>query len=712
MENIFVEFLPPWVETGLQPAFYDKESGSVLQQTARMYARVNMLIRMFNKLSKNTKETVEEYINKFNELHDYVQDYFENLDVQEEINNKLDAMAESGALAEVINEQLFSSLSDRIDNNAQSIDNLQGSVGSLQAKQADAQVAFSNINNTLVENAQSITNLQQGQANSVQKNEIDSVTLSMLTSEVRSAITGGSTPIVGVNSVGTAELKNNAVNIFKLDPTLQNLYSINYEQVAKPQANNGFYQIKDGTVKYFTNMDTTECYVINLEQGKTYRFSGFNYSAVNGLIIATDLNTVPIAYSENGTALNADGMAVLNNTYSTELLFQCTQSGLKAFITRFKDGNSVLYPNLQDKAGGLEEITSIEIFSNELPRTALADVSSYLTINNSIVQAVQTNNAYKVRDLNGYNIKCYRVQKGHKYVVSGTQQYNIAGFLMFDEQFKMIYRSATDTNPTITPYEYEFTAQGNYYVTIVTGSGLSASFKEYVISLDNNSKLKGKKIIYDGDSITESRLNESSVAYNGGAYPKIISDLTSSTYVNYAIGGATLASATGGHRVVDNITNMDADADVVIFSGGINDYWQNIPLGTYTEDDFTGTVDKTTVCGALESIFRQAINKWCGKPILFVITHKILNTAFNNNTQGYSFSDLHDAIVNICKKYSIPYYDCFKDGGLNAYIDIMNTTFLTAGTSGVPDGCHPNAQAYERYYVPQVISLINNNLKN
>ena len=98
MENIFVEFLPPWIETGLQPAFYDKESGTVLQQTARMYARVNMLIRMFNKLSKNTKTTVEEYINKFNELHDYVHDYFDNLDVQEEINNKLDDMAEDGTL--------------------------------------------------------------------------------------------------------------------------------------------------------------------------------------------------------------------------------------------------------------------------------------------------------------------------------------------------------------------------------------------------------------------------------------------------------------------------------------------------------------------------------------------------------------------------------------------------------------------------------------
>lgn len=148
MENIFVEFLPPWVETGLQPAFYDKESGTVLQQTARMYARVNMLIRMFNKLSKNTKEevesfegtvndeierfegvvndTVEEYIEKFNDLHDYVHDYFDNLDVQEEINNKLDAMAEAGTLEEIIASYLDSNVAwtfDTVDD-MKSADNL------------------------------------------------------------------------------------------------------------------------------------------------------------------------------------------------------------------------------------------------------------------------------------------------------------------------------------------------------------------------------------------------------------------------------------------------------------------------------------------------------------------------------------------------------------------------------------------------------------
>lgn len=43
------------------------------------------------------------------ELQDFVANYFDNLDVQEEINNKLDDMAESGQLAEIIGEYINSS---------------------------------------------------------------------------------------------------------------------------------------------------------------------------------------------------------------------------------------------------------------------------------------------------------------------------------------------------------------------------------------------------------------------------------------------------------------------------------------------------------------------------------------------------------------------------------------------------------------------------
>ena len=98
MQNIFIELLPPWIETGLQPAFYDKESGSVLQQTARMYAKLNEVVSSVN----NQNSIVDEFVTKFNELHDYVYDYFENLDVQTEINSKLDKMALDGSLQAIL----------------------------------------------------------------------------------------------------------------------------------------------------------------------------------------------------------------------------------------------------------------------------------------------------------------------------------------------------------------------------------------------------------------------------------------------------------------------------------------------------------------------------------------------------------------------------------------------------------------------------------
>ena len=113
MQNIFIELLPPWIETGLQPAFYDKESGTVLQQVARMWAKMIELGQAFNTFSEDTttfvnefvddtNATVEEYIDKFDELHDYVHDYFDNLDVQEEIDHKLDEMVEDNTLQQII----------------------------------------------------------------------------------------------------------------------------------------------------------------------------------------------------------------------------------------------------------------------------------------------------------------------------------------------------------------------------------------------------------------------------------------------------------------------------------------------------------------------------------------------------------------------------------------------------------------------------------
>lgn len=58
---------------------------------------------LVNVVNQNASVT-EYYIQLVNDLKSYVENYFENLDVQEEINNKLDAMVEAGTFQEIIAE--------------------------------------------------------------------------------------------------------------------------------------------------------------------------------------------------------------------------------------------------------------------------------------------------------------------------------------------------------------------------------------------------------------------------------------------------------------------------------------------------------------------------------------------------------------------------------------------------------------------------------
>lgn len=82
------------------------------------YALYCKLVEYMNKVIDGTNtlgENVEEYIAKFNALKDYVDDYFENLDVQDEIDNKLNEMAEDGTLDDIINQEIFGEINSRLD---------------------------------------------------------------------------------------------------------------------------------------------------------------------------------------------------------------------------------------------------------------------------------------------------------------------------------------------------------------------------------------------------------------------------------------------------------------------------------------------------------------------------------------------------------------------------------------------------------------------
>lgn len=89
------------------------------------YHLFSKVVEYLNKMKDNvnlTGEQMENVTNAMIELQNYVNNYFENLDVQEEVNNKLDEMTESGELAEIINQEIFNDLYENVNNNTNDIE--------------------------------------------------------------------------------------------------------------------------------------------------------------------------------------------------------------------------------------------------------------------------------------------------------------------------------------------------------------------------------------------------------------------------------------------------------------------------------------------------------------------------------------------------------------------------------------------------------------
>ena len=95
---------------GIIPTSY-KDSMSYYETLAWLCKYLEeTVIPTVNQNGKATQELQALYI----QLNDYVTHYFDNLDVQTEINNKLDEMATDGTLAEIINQEIFDDLNQDI----------------------------------------------------------------------------------------------------------------------------------------------------------------------------------------------------------------------------------------------------------------------------------------------------------------------------------------------------------------------------------------------------------------------------------------------------------------------------------------------------------------------------------------------------------------------------------------------------------------------
>lgn len=174
-----------------------------------------------------------------------------------------------------------------------------------------------------------------------------------------------------------------------------------------------------------------------------------------------------------------------------------------------------------------------------------------------------------------------------------------------------------------------------------------------------NNPFKGKKANFLGDSNTMMNKN-----WRTRAYVDYVKDaLGLSVANNYGRAGSTITPLPGKDTTsfLYRYKQMDADADLIVVMGGVNDVGQNSELGKF------GDTETTTFYGAMEALCDGLMTKYPGKTIIFVTPIEQLNPSMmNSNTTGYTVADFANAIKMVCSKYSIPVLDAYSCSGIYA----------------------------------------------
>lgn len=246
--------------------------------------------------------------------------------------------------------------------------------------------------------------------------------------------------------------------------------------------------------------------------------------------------------------------------------------------------------------------------------------------------------------------------------------------------------------------------------------------------------LKGKKVCFFGDSITDST-----------GYPKEFCELTGAIEINRGDSG-TQISGTSNESFLSRLTWRNNDnspysrvglpsaCDLIIVYGGINDWGREATFGTMEEAIPTESVERsgspmyqephmfvdlpTTFCGACKMLFRNLRAKYPTTPIVALSLHHVNSTSFsawndfstwnpqtgeytiNVKSNGKTLKDYKDAYTESARMFGVPVIDLFEMG-FSALDTNDNARYFK-------DGLHMNEAGAKKmaYYVADQITKL------
>ncbi len=194
-------------------------------------------------------------------------------------------------------------------------------------------------------------------------------------------------------------------------------------------------------------------------------------------------------------------------------------------------------------------------------------------------------------------------------------------------------------------------------------------------------ELKGKKINFLGDSITEG-VGASCTAKR---YTDVFAFLAEVGEMrNYGIGGTRIANQQKREISVDTLSfcqrydEMDEDADVVVVFGGTNDYGHgDAPFGEF------GDQTPDTFFGGCHYLMKGLVEKYPDKQIVFMTPMQRSSGYEPKSDRTENLRDYSCALKEVAQYYSIPVLDLFSELGICPDVPVQKEMFC-------PDGLHPN----------------------
>lgn len=593
----------------------------------------------------NNADAVAELQNLMTELQTYVDNYFDNLDVQQEINSKLDSMVLSGVFSQIINDELFT-----------------------------------NINSQILQNSYDINTNKNNIENSVKYNETDSITMNMLTQEVKTAITGGSTAVVGVDSISEENIQDGSISVFKLDDYLSSTKSISYgDPLDLGERYAGLVADNNGTLSIVSTDDNFAHLEYNLERGKIYSFTGINTYLGCGLIVAN---------SDNDVLLKTEG-ATSSTVQLKSLIFKCNEDNLKAYMTIFKplfDNSTYSQFFARYNSPILREV---DIFTNNYkkitPKLINTLTDYYLSFGHDAYGLPRT------YSYSGTKVYIYELVKGKKYNIVGYDWSAACGIYILGLSNEIIYQSTNEgVGNQYVRREYNFTATQDGYACLLERGAYSPTIEIIEDLIDNNESpdytenLGFSKWFALGDSLTE---------FNFRALKNYVSYITEElniTTVNLGHSGSGYMHENSNIKFVNeisNITNYNYLSDVITVMGSINDFQHLNTLGQI------GDTTTDTLYGCMYNFFDTLFTTYVGARVGIILPPP--TDVYHSNYQAYV--TYNKALKDTAQLFSIPVLDLSEKSNLKPWIPAFKAEFFTAdgaGNNGQSDTVHPNSKGH------------------